>query len=134
MVLCQNKSMNISYPNENYPFLLALDEKNLDSFFGQCSFHFKNELWFTTKWRVEFILSRNQSMNIAYPNENNPFVLAPHEKNLNSFHKQSSFCFKDEFWFQTKLKVEMVLSRNKSMNIVYPNENYPFVLTPHERT
>ena len=77
-------------------------------------------------------LSRNQSINIVYPNEN-PFFLVRHIKNLHSYLEWSSLRFKDELLFPTKWRDEMVFSQNQSINIMYLNKNYPFILVHHEK-
>ena len=60
------------------------------------------------KRRVEILFSRNQIINIVYPNGNYVFVLACHEKKLDSWNEQSSSCFKDELWFPTNWRVEIL--------------------------
>ena len=70
--------------------------------------------------------SRNQCLNIAYPNGNYPFVLAYLEKKLDSFHERSSSHFKDNIWFPTKRSIQMFFSWNQVINIECPNGNYPF--------
>ena len=121
------------YPNENYPFVLSPRDKKLDSIHRRNSSCFKDKLWFQTKRRLQMLFSRNQCINIVYPNENYPFVLGPHENKLDSIHGWNSSYFKDKFWFLTKQTLKMLFSRNQRINIVYPNENYPFVWAPHEK-
>ena len=114
MVFSWNQIMNMVYPNGNYPFILAFYKRNLDYCHEWSLSHFKVELWFQTKWRVEMVFSWNQSMNIVCPNVNYPFVLAFSRKNLDSFHKWTLSRFKDELWFQTKRRVEMVFFLTKA--------------------
>ena len=79
--------------------------------------------------------SQNQGINIMYANGNYPFVLARHEKKLDSCHERSSSCFNDELWFLTNQRVEMLFFfwGNQGINIVYPNGNYPFVLAHRKK-
>ena len=55
---------------------------------------------------------RDQSINIVYPNVNNPFVFAHLEKKLDSFHERSS-----SRKFPTKRKVEMLFSPETKASI-----------------
>ena len=52
MVSSWNQHINNLYPNRNNPFLLVCREKKLDSYRERSSSHFKDKLWFPTKWRV----------------------------------------------------------------------------------
>ena len=79
------------------------------------------------------VFLQNQSVNILYPNVNYQFVLVLSKKNLESFHERSSSYFKKKLWFPTKWRVQMVFSLNESINIVYPNVNYLFVLVVREK-
>ena len=79
------------------------------------------------------LFSRNQGINIIYLNENYPFVFADHEKKLDSIHGWGSSRFMDKLWIQTKRRLQMLFSWNQRINIVYPNENYPFFFTAHEK-
>ena len=133
MLYSWNQYINIVYPNENYPIVLAPHEKKLDSIHERSSPRFKDKLWFKRKQRLQMLFSRNQRINIVYPNKNYPFVLAPYEKKLDSIHGQSSSHFMDKLWFQTKWRLQMFFSWNHHINIVSPNENYPFFLSPHEK-
>ena len=111
------------------PIFLSLLRKESTIFFSdRSSFHFKNELWFPTKRWVQMVSLQNKHINIMYPSGNYPFPLVRHENKLDSWHKWSSFRFKDEFWFPTKQRVQMVSSSNQCINIVYANGNYPFLL------
>ena len=118
------KTTHLSWP---------ITKKNLDSIHGRSSSCFKDKLWFQTKRRLQVLFLGNQCINIVYPNKNYPFFLAPCEKKLDSIHGWSSSHFKDKFWFQTNWRLQMLFSRNQCINIVSPNENYPFVLAPHEK-
>ena len=62
-----------------------------------------------------------------------PFVLFCHEKNLDCCHERSSYHFEKELWSSTKQRVQMIFSRKKSINIVYPNANYHVLLVHHEK-
>ena len=105
-------------------------EKKLDSIHGRSSSRFRDQLWFQTKL---MLFSQNQCINIMYPNENYPFSFTPHEKKLDSICVRSSSNFQNKLWFQTKLRLQMLFSQNQRINIVYPNENYPFVFGHHEK-
>ena len=133
MLFMRNQRIYIVYPNENYPFSLAPKEKKLDSIHWWSLSHFKDKLWFQTKWRLQMLFSWNQRINIVYPNENYQFVLAPHDKKLNSIHEQSWSHFKGKVWFQTKRTLQMLFLRNQWINILYPNENYHFVVASHKK-
>ena len=61
-----------------------------------------------------------------------PICLGPSEKKLYSIHRRSSSHFMDELWFHKKRRLKIFFSRNQHINIVDPNENYPFVLAPRE--
>ena len=121
------------HPNEKYPFSLALSENKLDSIHEQCLSNIKDKLWFQTKRRLQMLFSLNQHINIMYPNENYPFGLNSHEKQLDSIHEQNSSHNKDKIWFQTKWRLQMIFLWKKCINIVYPKENYPFVLGSCEK-
>ena len=54
---------------------------------------FKDELWFPTNRRFKMFFSRNQGIDIVYPNGNYPFVSAHRKKILDSYHEWSSSCF-----------------------------------------
>ena len=82
MLLSQNQSINVVYPNRNYLFLFTCHEKKLDSFHKQSSSRL-----FPTKRRVEMFFSQNQSINVVYPNGNYPFLIARREKKLDSYHE-----------------------------------------------
>ena len=133
MLFSRNQCINVMYPNMNYPFLLAHCKKKLDSIHGRSSSRFEDKIWFQRKWRLQMLFLRNQRINIMYPNENYPFILGPHEKKLDSTHGRSSSHFKDKLWFQTKQRLQMLFSRNQRINIMYPDEKYPFVLALHEK-
>ena len=111
-----------------------ITKKNLDSIHGRSSSCFKDKLWFQTKRRLQVLFLGNQCINIVYPNENYPFVLSHREKKLNSIHGWSSTRFKDKLWFQTKWRLPMLSSWNQRINIVYPNENYPFFMAPYQKS
>ena len=68
-----------------------------------------------------------------YANEDYLFVLASYEKKLDSIHRRSSSHFEDKLWFQRKWRLQYFFLQNQRINIVYPNENYAFVLVPHEK-
>ena len=133
MLFSWNQCINIVYRNENYPFVLVPSEKKLDSIHGRSSSSFKDKLWFQTKQRLQILFPGNQRINILYPNENSPFFLFSHKKKLDSNHERSSSHFKDKLWFQTKQRLQMLFSWNQRINVVYPNENYPSILAPHEK-
>ena len=128
-----NQYINIVYPNENYPFVLVCREKKLDSCHERILYHFKDELWFQTKRRVEKVFKWNQSINIVNPKENYSFVFVCHENKLDSCQEWSLSCFKDELWFPIKQRVQMVSLRNQCINVMYPKGNYLFVLDHHEK-
>ena len=123
----RNQRINIMYPNENYSIVLAPHENKLDSIHGRSSSRFKDKVWFQTEQRLQMLLLWNQCINIMYPNESYKYFLAPREKNLNSIHEWSWSRFKDKLWFQTKRRLQMLFSQNQCINIMYANENYPFV-------
>ena len=118
MLFFQNLSINIVYPNGNYPFVYVRRENKLDS-----CYEWSSSLWFPTKWKVEMLFSWNQSINIMYPNGNYPFLIAHHEKKLDCCHGRSS-----SRWFPTKRKVEILFSWNQSVNVMHRNGNYHFSL------
>ena len=132
-VSSQNQCINIVYPSGNNPFLFVCHENKLDSIHEGSSSRVKDELWFPTKLRVQMVSSRNQPINIMYPNENYPFLLVHHDKKLYSCHERSSSRFKEELWFATKWRVQMVSSWNQCLSILYPNGNYPLLLFHHEK-
>ena len=133
MLFLWNQCINIVYPNENYPFVFAPHEEKLDSIHGWSSSRFKDKLWFQTKWTLPMFISRNQHINIMYPNDNYPIIFSSNEKKIYSIHGRSLSCFKGKLWFQTKWWIQMLFWQNQCINIIYPNENYPFVLAPHEK-
>ena len=100
MLFSWNQRINIVYPNENYTFVLAPQEKKLDSIHEQSLSHFKDKILFQTKRRLQMLFSCNQRINIVYPNENYPFVLAPQEKKLDSIHQRCSSRFKKKLDFK----------------------------------
>ena len=175
MFFSRNQHINIVYPNENFPFISVLKIKNIDTIHGWSSSRFKDKFWFQTKRRLQMIFSRNQCIDILYPNDNYLVFLATHEIKLDSINRWSMSCLKDKhwfqtnegyqcffcetstsksfvlaphknkleymhgwclsrfnrnLWFQTKRMLEILFSQNQCINIVYPNENYPFVLAP----
>ena len=121
------------YPNENYQFIMAPCKKKLDYIHGRSTSCFKDKLWFQTKWRLQMPFSRNQRINIMYPNANYSFVLAPHDKKLDSIYGRSSSRFKDNLWLKTIWRLRMIFSWNQCFSTMYPKENYTFVLVPHEK-
>ena len=133
MLFSRNQCINITYPSENYPFVMAPSENKSDSIHRRISSCFKDKLWFQTKWRLQRLYSWKQCINIVYPKENYPFVLVPHENKLDSIHGRTSSHFKDKLLFQKKWRLQMVFSWNQCINIVYPKENYPFVLASREK-
>ena len=121
------------YPNENYPFVLALHKKKLDSIHRWSLSCFKDKLWFQTKWRLQMLFMRNQRIYIVYPNENYPFFLAPCKNKLNSIQGRSDTVLRINFDFERNEGYKCVFSWNQYINIVYLNENYPFVLTHFQK-
>ena len=79
------------------------------------------------------VYSRNQCITIVHPNGNFPILLVRSKNKLDSSHEQSYFHFKDEHWFLTKGRVEIVSSCNQRINIVYLNGNYQFLFICHEK-
>ena len=122
-----NQLINIMYPSVDYPFFLAPYKKKLDSIHRRSSSCFKDKLWFQIKQRLKMLFSRNQRINILYPNENYLFVLSQFKNKLDSIHERSSSRFMDKLWFQTKWRLQILFLWNQHINIMYPNENYPFV-------
>ena len=114
----RNQCVKIMYPNETYQFVLTLHKKKLDSIHGRSSSHFKDKHWFQTKRRLQLLASRNQCINIVYPNENYPFFLALLEKKLDFISERCSSCFKDKFWFPTKRRVVMVFFYETNTSIL----------------
>ena len=108
-------------------------KNKLDSIHGQSSLPFKDKLWFQTKRKLQMLFLQNQCINIVYPKQNYAFFLAPHKKKLDSIDRRSSSHFKDKLLFQTKWRLQMIFSRNQFISILYPNENYPFVLALGEK-
>ena len=97
MLFSWNQSINIVYPNKNYPFVSASREKKLDSIHGRSSSYYKDKLWFQTKRRLQMLFfSRNQHINIMYPIENYPFFLAPCTKKQDSIPGWNLSHFKDK--------------------------------------
>ena len=133
MLFSQKQRNNIMYPNENYPSAFVPIEKKIDSIHGRSSSRFKDKLWFQTKWSLQKLFSWNQRIDIMYPYENCPFVLAPCENKLDCIQRQSSSHFKDKLWFKTKRRLKIHFSRNQRISIVYLSEIYQYVL-PNVKT
>ena len=111
MVSSQNQRINIMYHNGNYLFLLVHHKKKLDSSHEQSSPHFKDELWFPIKRRVQMVSLRNQCINIMYHNGNYLFRLVRHEKKIDSYHERSLSHFKDKLRYPTKWKVQIFFTK-----------------------
>ena len=76
---------------------------------------------------------RNQCLSIVYTYGNYRFLFIRCKKKLNSCHKRSSTPFKDELWFPTKRRVQMVFPWKQCLNVMYPNGNYPFFFVHPEK-
>ena len=129
-----NQDINIVYPNGNYPFVLILREKKLDSCHKWILSRFNNKFWFPTNPRVQMFFLENKALiSCIHPNWKYPVDLAHRENKLDSYNERSLSHFKGKLWFPTKWIVEMIFSRNQSINIVYPNGNYPFLIALLEK-
>ena len=132
MLFFSNECINIVYPNENYPLVLTLYEKKLDSIQRRSSSCFKDKLWFQTKRRLQMLFSRNQRINIVYPNQNFTFVLSSHEKKLDSIHG----------WIRPVLKIKFDSKQNEGYKYFFCETNTSIsciqmrtthLLAPHEK-
>ena len=100
--------------------LSCLSWKKLDSSHRRSSSHFKDKLWFQTKWRLQLLFLRNVRIHIVYPNENYTFFLGLQEKKLDSIHGWSSFRFKDKFWYQTKWRLQIFFRKTSASKSCIP--------------
>ena len=124
MLFSRNQHINIVYPNENYPFILAFHENKLDSIHGRSLSHFKDKLWFQTKRRLQMLFSRNQRINIVYPDKNYPFFLAPHEKKLDSIQGE----------VRPILRTNFDSKQNKGCKCFFPETNTSISCMPMRTT
>ena len=82
---------------------------------------------------LKWFFRETKPSHFVYHNRNYPFVLSHQEKKLDSFHERSSSHFKDEIWFLTKQKAQLLFLRNQGISIMYPNGNYPFFIAGHKK-
>ena len=101
---------------------------------NQVHSRYKDQLWFPSKYRVQMVFFWKTNASISWiPMETTHFHSFVVIKKLNSCHKRVHSRYKHGHWFATKWRVQIVFSRNQSLNIMYPNGTYVFLFVRREK-
>ena len=130
MLFSQNQCINIMYPNENYPFVVAPHGRKLDSIHERSSSNFFHETEWDEGYKCFF---HETNASISCIPMRTTICLSHEKKKLDSIHRRISSRFKNKLWIQTKRRLQMLFSQKQRNNIMYPNENYPSAFVPIEK-